>query len=172
MLRLPPTRLQLVLTLSVEALEGGGSAGLNLGYDGLNLIPGMLAIASVVDGPERLELLDYISGILDSYVERIRSPLYVRALDVIGYPLVGVFELVEALGVEGLEEVLNYARDALEGGVREPLDVVRVYADLLGWSSDPRDVEPRTLGYAIILSLVASFNKTLNDIAAQASIRP
>ncbi|MFZ8788743.1 MAG: hypothetical protein ACO2OZ_03640 [Acidilobaceae archaeon] len=153
--------------LGVEVLESPGGIGFDLDYDGLNLIPGMIAIASIVDGSERMELLDYISLVLDSFIEKIKSPSYVKALDVIEYPLVNVFELVEALGVEGLEEVLAYARSAIEGGVGKPPEVVEVYADLLGWSSSPNNLEPRTLGYAIILSLVASFNKTLNDIIAQ-----
>jgi hypothetical protein len=158
-----------VHVLSVEVLGDSGGVGFNLDYDGLNLIPGMLAIASVVDGSERLGLLDYVSIVLDSFVERIKSPLYVKALDAIGYPLVNVFELVEALGVEGLEEVLEYAKNAIEGEAGEPPEAVEVYADMLGWSSNPKDLERRTLGYAIILSLVASFNKTLNDITTQAT---
>jgi len=73
--------------LGVEVLEGPGGIGFDLDYDGLNLIPGMIAIASIVDGSERMELLDYISLVLDSFIEKIKSPLYVKALDVIEYPL-------------------------------------------------------------------------------------
>jgi len=148
--------------LSVEVLEDSRDVGFNFDYDGLNLIPGMLAVALVVGGSERLELLDFISVILDSFIEKIKSPLYVKALDAIGYPLVDVFELVEALGVEGLEEVLLYAKNVIEGKVKKPPEIIDVYADLLGWNLNPGELEPRTLGYAIILSFIASFNKTLN----------
>ncbi len=152
--------------MSVEALENSRVREFT-DYEDLNLIPSMLAIASLVDSSEKLELLEYVSNVLDSFVERIKSPLYVKALDVIGYPLVNVFELVEALGVEGLEEVLAYAKRAVYGEAEKPPEVVKVYADLLGWSSDPGSLEPRILGYALILSFIASFNKTLNDIASQ-----
>lgn len=146
-------------------MEGNGCVGVRLETSGLHLIPSMLAVASVMDDDTRLELLNEVALILDSFVEKIRSPFYVKALGAVGYPLVDVFELVEALGVEGLEEILSYAVNVIDGVPSTPPRDLYLYADLLGWSKSPEELEPIALGYAIILSFIASFNRTLNELA-------
>lgn len=151
--------------MSVEATESLSSSGVNVYYPGLQLLPSMIAVASLVDGSERLELLNEASLILDELISRLKSHSYSRALDAIGYPLVDVFELIEVLGVENLEEILAYAVNLIEGNPAERPESLEVYTDLLGWSMSPEELDRETLGYAIILSFTASFNKALNRIA-------
>jgi len=149
-------------------VEAESLAGLELKpHIGLSMVPGMLAVASVIDGPEKLDLLGEVAAIIDSYIATLRSPQYLKALNAIDYPLLDAFELLEAIGVEGLEEVLSYAERALEGKAGNPPDIVEVYADLLGWNTSPKELEPEILGYAILISFTASFNKALNNIASR-----
>lgn len=157
--------------MSVEAdatgYLGGFSVTESAGYP-LTLIPSLLAVSMVVDGSEKLEALEIAADALDSRLWELRGQAYRGALDSIGYPMVDAFELVEALGVEGLENVLSYAEIIIEGRGGRGEDIpweVRVFADLLGWEKDPGELDPETLAYAIILSFTASFNKALNKLA-------
>lgn len=157
--------------MSVEADAGESLSWFTVapespGYS-LTLVPSLLAVSMVVDGSERLEALNLAADIVDVKLWELRGRAYREALDSIGYPMVDVFELIEAMGVEGLETVLSYAENIIEDHASSgevPWEV-EVFADLLGWEKSPEELDPDTLAYAIILSFTASFNKTLNKLA-------
>ncbi|MDM7275849.1 MAG: hypothetical protein P3X22_007050 [Thermoprotei archaeon] len=158
--------------MSVEADAakhfGGFSFVLESASYPLTLVPSLLAVSMVVDGSEKLEALELAADVLDARLWELRGRAYRGALDSIGYPMVDAFELVEALGVEGLENVLSYAESIIEGRKGQSEGIpweVKVFADLLGWEKDPGELDPETLAYTIIISFTASFNKALNKTA-------
>lgn len=127
------------------------------------MAPYLIAASAHLGKEGRLHALDAVAEIVDRTISNHKSPLYAEALQVIEYPLVNLYELVEALGVDGLEEVLKYAEEAIyDPSVAMPEEVI-AYADLLGWNSDPAELDPRVVGAAILLSFLGSLNKTINE---------
>gem|GEM_PF-765505 len=152
--------------VSIESTNQSLSLGMVLNWESkLKLIPYLIAVSSVLDYDEKLEILDAMADIIDEVIEKYKGPLYREALEVIGYPLVDIYELVEALGVDGLESILDYAESILNNN-SETLPVeVELYSDLMGWVKDLKSLSPQIIAYSILLSLIASFNKTLNNIS-------
>ncbi|MEM1928271.1 MAG: hypothetical protein QXS85_06020 [Acidilobaceae archaeon] len=114
---------------------------------------------------KRLELVDVAARALDSILESVKSPLYSEAMKIVDYPLLDIFEVVDALGWQNLARILKNAMDAVKGVGRLSESDVAVISDLLGWSERDATADPRVLGYAVILSITASFNKALNNLA-------
>ncbi|MCS7106828.1 MAG: hypothetical protein NZ902_01800 [Acidilobaceae archaeon] len=141
-----------------EALIFDASAEEKLGF-----VSYLLAAAASLRPGERIHALDAVAEIVDEAIARYRNPAYVEALEAIGYPMVDAFELVETLGAESLEAVLSYAEKALRGEPAEPPEEVSIYADLLGWTKEPSQLSNTVLASAILISFVASFNRTVNE---------
>ncbi|MEN3000130.1 MAG: hypothetical protein ABDH61_06135 [Acidilobaceae archaeon] len=123
----------------------------------------LLAVAASLAPSERIHALDAVAEIVDEAIAKYKNPSYVEALEAIDYPMVDVFELVEALSAEGLEAVLSYAERVLRGEAAEPPEEVQVYADLLGWTKEPSQLSRTVLASAILISFAASFNRTVNE---------
>ncbi|MEB3772133.1 MAG: hypothetical protein GSR82_00470 [Desulfurococcales archaeon] len=81
-------------------------------------------------------------------------------------PLVDLFELVDCIGLDGVEEALAWSLSVLEGGTLEPRPssgVIPVLGDCMGWRDVPSD--PVNLASLVFLSIVAAYNKTANIIS-------
>lgn len=148
--------------MALEA-EGGSVVYEAPGEERLGFVAYLLAASSPLGSRGRLEALDAVAEVVDEAVAKYMSPSYVEALQALGYPLVDVYELVEAMGAEGLEAVLSYAEKTLRGERADAPAEVRVYADLLGWTREPEELSPRVLASAILISFVASLNRTVNE---------
>lgn len=130
---------------------------------GLWMAPYLIAASAHLGKEGRLHALDAVAELVDRAVRENRSPLYADAIKVIEYPLVDLYELVDAMGAERVESVLRYAEEALYDPSAEAPEEVAIYADLLGWNTSPSELRPQVVGAAILLSFLASLNRTIND---------
>ena len=81
-------------------------------------------------------------------------------------PLVDLFELIDCIGLDGVEEALAWSLSVLEGGTLEPRPssgVIQVLGDCIGWRDTPSD--PVSLASLVFLSIVAVYNKTANIVS-------
>ncbi len=125
-----------------------------------------LYAAYFLDWPENLEEVLNAGLVLDEIAERIVLYDYGRVKDYFEGPLVDVFELIGCIGVDGVEEVLEWSIAVLEGAALSPAPdkaLVEAYSDCTGWSRVPGD--PVEVAGMVFLSLVGAYNKTLARIA-------
>ncbi|MEM4507444.1 MAG: hypothetical protein QXP48_03145 [Acidilobaceae archaeon] len=119
---------------------------------------------------EQLKYMDVAARNLDSILELVGGPLYSEAIKLINYPLMDIFEVIEALGWQNLARLFRKSLAAVKGLDELSIEDVALFADMLGWNEGFSNADPKVIGYAVILSITASFNKALNKIANIANI--
>jgi hypothetical protein len=124
-----------------------------------------IASVYVLDYPEDVRELAIAGNVLNEMLGRVPLYNYERVKDYFDWPLVDVFELVDCIGLDGLEEVLTWSLSVLEGGALEPAPsdgLIKVFGDCAGWSVEPDD--PIDVASLVFLSTIAVYNKTMNFI--------
>ncbi|MCE4606537.1 MAG: hypothetical protein F7B59_04300 [Desulfurococcales archaeon] len=124
-----------------------------------------LALVYFLDCPEDIRELANAGAVLDEMLARVPLYDYERVKDYFDWPLVDIFELVDCIGLDGIEEVLAWSLITLEGRIQEPSsykNLVKVFADCVGWNTEPSD--PQDLASLVFLSTIAVYNKTLSNI--------
>ncbi|MCE4604471.1 MAG: hypothetical protein F7B20_05855 [Aeropyrum sp.] len=130
--------------------------------DVLNAVDGFVAAvtASLVSGDERL--LAVAQAELE-YILYETAPLrdVEGSLEVLGDGGAGIYEVLVALGPEGLRELLLASVEALEGYGRPDESLLGRLASVYGWEVDPSSLEPRLSASCVILSVASSFLREL-----------
>lgn len=153
--------------MSVDGITRTGDHLLTLGeeeevealLDSLELAVSLLAMSVAAHDKG---LIEEAAGLFDEVIYRLKDHMPEDAARVIGYPLVDALELVECLGGEAVIEALAYAvRVLMETPTEEPVKLIEVYSDCLGWEGDPQSLPPTVIAGAILASFTAALNKTI-----------
>ena len=156
--------------MSVEGLDGfqASSDGFNTLQDNdvetykklADMIASLLAIAIVSE--EKKDLLYKATELYENILARLREDIRPEANKILSGPFVDILELVECLGPDAIYDILAFSIETLTGQETEsPLDRLYVFADCIGWSSDPEHLPTSYTASAVITSLAAAINKAL-----------
>jgi hypothetical protein len=125
-----------------------------------------LAAAYFLDSPRDVWEFANAGTVLEEAFGLASLYRYEGAKDYFEAPLVDLFELVDCIGLDGVEEALSWSLSILEGGTLEPQPssgLITVFGDCVGWKGVPSD--PVDLASLVFLSIVAVYNKTANIIS-------
>ncbi len=127
----------------------------------LEMLVSLLAIGSVGDEQVRSGVVEEVANIFDELLSITASYIDPSATDLIGHPLVDIFELAECIGTEALYEVIAGSMNALAGNNGLDYDAVEILADCLGWDAQPDKNHPIKTASGVIMSLAGSINKAI-----------
>ncbi|MEB3847067.1 MAG: hypothetical protein GSR74_03725 [Desulfurococcales archaeon] len=127
----------------------------------LEMLVSLLAIGSVGDEQVRSGVIEEVANIFDVLLSITASYIDPSATDLVGHPLVDIFELTECVGSEALYEVIAGSMNALAGNGDLDYDAVEILADCLGWEAQPDKSHPIKTASGVIMSLAGSINKAI-----------
>jgi len=127
----------------------------------IDLMASLLSIGVAGDEEIKGVVIEEIANIFDSLLSQVSSMINPEASKIIGPPLVDLFEIVECVGIDALEDALSNAFKILANSEGSHVETVRVLSDCLGWKNEPPLDEPVLTASALIMSLTGALNKAI-----------